>query len=245
MAERRMFSKSIIDSDLFLDMPLSTQALYFHLAMRADDEGFVNNPNKIIRMINADDDSMKLLIAKSFIIPFESGIIVIRHWKIHNYIQKDRIKQTAYLSEKSQLTCSENGEYQLSENPGQIYLSGDTTIPQAEERLPCPFAEIKSLFNSICKSYSSIRDITGIRKTAVEARFKANPDLSIFKELFELAESSDFLKGKNNRNWRASFDWLMKASNFDKVLERRYNSQKASVDTEYEYPFYDNGVKHD
>ncbi len=90
MAERRMFAKTIIDSDNFLDMSLSTQALYFHLAMRADDDGFVNNPKRIQRMIGASDDELKILIAKQYIIPFESGVVVIRHWKIHNYIQKDR-----------------------------------------------------------------------------------------------------------------------------------------------------------
>lgn len=106
-----MFSKSIIDSDLFLDMPLSTQALYFHLAMRADDDGFVNNPKKIARMIGADDDSLKILSAKKFLIPFESGVVVIRHWKIHNYIQKDRYKETVYTDEKSMLDVQKNGTY--------------------------------------------------------------------------------------------------------------------------------------
>ena len=111
MAERRMFAKTIIDSDSFLDMPLSTQALYFHLSMRADDEGFVNNPKKIARMIGADDDSIKLLIMKKFIIPFESGIVVIKHWRMHNYIQNDRFKPTAYQDERQTLTIKENGAY--------------------------------------------------------------------------------------------------------------------------------------
>ena len=84
MAERRMFAKTIIDSDAFLDMPLSSQSLYFHLSMRADDDGFINNPRKIQRMIGASDDDLKLLIAKRFIIPFESGIVVIKHWRIHS-----------------------------------------------------------------------------------------------------------------------------------------------------------------
>lgn len=106
-----MFSKSVIDSDMFLDMPLSTQALYFHLAMRADDDGFVNNPKKIARMIGADDDSLKILSAKKFLIPFESGVVVIRHWKIHNYIQKDRYKETVYTDEKSRLDVQKNGMY--------------------------------------------------------------------------------------------------------------------------------------
>lgn len=119
MAERRMFAKTIIDSDAFLDMPLSTQALYFHLSMRADDEGFVNNPKKIARMIGADEDSLKLLIMKKFIIPFESGVVVIKHWRMHNYIQKDRYKPTAYQEERQLLTVKENGAY--TEISGSVY----------------------------------------------------------------------------------------------------------------------------
>ena len=111
MAERRMFAKTIIYSDAFLDMPLSTQALYFHLAMRADDEGFVNNPKKIQRMIGASDDDCRILASKRFILTFQSGIIVIKHWKIHNYIQSDRFKETVYLEEKTMLALDDNKAY--------------------------------------------------------------------------------------------------------------------------------------
>ena len=116
MAERRMFAKTIIDSDAFLDMPMSTQALYFHLSMRADDDGFINNPKRIQRMIGASDDDLKLLIAKSFIIVFESGVVVIKHWKIHNYIQSDRYKPTVYAEEKSLLDVKKNKAYTLNTN---------------------------------------------------------------------------------------------------------------------------------
>ena len=112
MAERRMFAKTIIDSDTFLDMPLSTQALYFHLSMRADDDGFINNPRKIQRSIGATDDDLKLLIVKQFTIPFESGVVVIKHWRLHNYIQKDRYKPTIYQDEKAQLSVENNGVYE-------------------------------------------------------------------------------------------------------------------------------------
>ena len=111
MAERRMFAKTIIDSDMFLDMPLSTQALYFHLSMRADDDGFINNPKKIQRMIGASDDDLKVLIMKRFILPFDSGVVVIKHWRMHNYIRNDRYKETVYQEEKSQLLLKENGSY--------------------------------------------------------------------------------------------------------------------------------------
>ena len=113
MAERRMFSKTIIDSDAFLDMPLSTQALYFHLSMRADDDGFVNNPRKIQRMIGSSDDDLKLLMVKQFLIAFESGVVVIKHWKIHNYIRNDRYKPTIYQAEHKQLEEGESKAYEL------------------------------------------------------------------------------------------------------------------------------------
>lgn len=111
MAERRMFAKTIIDSDPFLDMPLSTQALYFHLSMRADDDGFINNPKKIQRMIGASDDDLRVLVMKRFILPFDSGVVVIKHWKIHNYIRNDRYKETVYQEEKALLELKENGAY--------------------------------------------------------------------------------------------------------------------------------------
>lgn len=111
MAERRMFSKSVIDSDAFIEMPLSSQALYFHLAMRADDDGFVHNPNRIRKDVGASEDDLKLLHAKRFILSFDSGIIVIKHWRLHNYIQKDRYKPTVFIKEMAQLTVCENRVY--------------------------------------------------------------------------------------------------------------------------------------
>lgn len=115
MAERRMFTKKITESDAFLDMPSSTQCLYFHLNMSADDDGFVNNPKRIQRLVGATDDDFKLLVAKSFVILFDSGIIVIKHWKMHNYIQSDRYKPTDYIEEKSMLGLKKNKSYTLSE----------------------------------------------------------------------------------------------------------------------------------
>ena len=113
MAERRMFTKRITESDAFLDMPSSTQMLYFHFSMNADDDGFVNNPKKIQKMCGASDDDFKLLIVKSFIILFDSGIIVIKHWKMHNYIQADRYRPTDYVEEKSMLGIKSNKAYTL------------------------------------------------------------------------------------------------------------------------------------
>lgn len=111
MAERRMFTQKIVDSDAFLDMPLSTQALYFHLNMRADDDGFVNNPKKIQRMIGASEDDLKLLIAKRFILAFENGVIVIKHWRMHNLLRKDRYNPTQYQEQMSRIELKDNGAY--------------------------------------------------------------------------------------------------------------------------------------
>ena len=111
MAQRRMFNKTIIDSDAFLDMALSTQALYFHLCMRADDDGFVNNPKKIRKMVGAAEDDLKVLIAKRFILVFENGVIVIKHWRIHNLLRRDRYTPTQYQSEMHRLELKENGAY--------------------------------------------------------------------------------------------------------------------------------------
>lgn len=111
MAERRMFAKSIIDSDAFLDMPLSAQALYFHLSIRADDEGFVGNPKRIRSMIGASEDDYKLLIVKRFLLVFPSGVVVIKHWKIHNYIQSDRGKPTTYMEERATLSLDGKKAY--------------------------------------------------------------------------------------------------------------------------------------
>ena len=86
MAERRMFALKIVDSDAFLDMPDSAQNLYFHLAMRADDDGFISNPRKVMRMIGANEDNLKILLAKRFLLTFDTGIVVIKHWRLHNYI---------------------------------------------------------------------------------------------------------------------------------------------------------------
>ena len=139
MAERRMFAKTVIDSDAFLDMPLSTQALYFHLSMRADDEGFINSPKKIQRIIGASEDDLKLLALKKFIIPFESGIVVIKHWKIHNYIRGDRLQKTKYQDERQLLDVKENGSYTLSGSLKEIPAAEQRKIAYKNSELPYSF----------------------------------------------------------------------------------------------------------
>lgn len=168
MAERRMFSKQLIDSDLFLNLPTSTQNLYFHLCMRADDDGFVGNPQRIQKLIGASDIDYKLLLAQKFILEFESGVIVITHWKMHNYIRKDRYTPTIYIEEKKLITENERKEYifafgvsmvnQVATN-GQPSL-GQVRLDQDNDRL-----DINNKINIFNKTREKIKKEYGILVT--------------------------------------------------------------------------------
>lgn len=192
MAKRRMFSLDIIDTDLFLEMPQSSRLLYYELCMRADDDGFVSSPKKIQRMVGCSDDDFKVLITKQFIIPFETGIIVIKHWKIHNYIQKDRYKETLYLDEKSQLNQDENGTYELLDTKCiQNGYSGKDRIElelekdnidiyspaKAEHNIP--YKEIIDYLNM--RLGSNYRYTTNKTKDLIKARFNEGFNLDDFK----------------------------------------------------------------
>lgn len=158
MAERRMFAKTIIDSDAFLDMPQSSQLLYFHLSMRADDDGFLNNPKSIMRNVGCKDDDINLLIIKKFLIPFESGVVVIKHWKIHNHIRSDRYKETKYKEERDSLLLDENNAYTQSKNDLGI-PSGyqmDTQVRLGKDRIGKANKEKskkENLFSSLVDDY--------------------------------------------------------------------------------------------
>lgn len=257
VAEKRMFAKTIIDSDAFLDMPLSTQALYFHLSMRADDDGFINNPKNIQRMIGATNDDAKILIMKNFIIPFESGIVAIKHWKIHNCIRKDRKKETAYPDEMSMLEEKENGAYTLRTDIKEIMtdkcLTYDSQVTDnSQHRLDkviidkdiieeyigisgdkkntekIDYQLVADMYNDTCVSFPHLTKLSESRKKAIKARLHSY-SIEDFKTLFAKAETSSFLKGANNRNWTASFDWLIKDSNMAKVLDGNYDDNKRTV----------------
>ena len=135
MAERRMMSKSVIETDAFMDMPFSTQALYFHLLLRADDDGFIKSPKAIMRFINARDDDMKLLIAKQYVLAFDSGVIVIKHWKIHNYIRSDRYKRTDCI-EAQQVKLTGDNEYTVCQNGVSVGIpSGSQEVYQVVDEM--------------------------------------------------------------------------------------------------------------
>jgi len=236
-----MFSKTIIDSDVFLDMPLSAQALYFHLSMRADDDGFVNNPKKIQRMVGASEEDYKTLITKQYILVYDSGIIVIKHWKIHNYIRNDRYKPTPYTVEKSALIINPNGEYTLMDTngiPNDNHLDtqdrlGKDRLELGKDRLD--YEHIKDMYNETCVSFPRLTVLSDKRKQAIKARLNSGYKIEDFKKLFTEAESSSFLKGKNSQDWQANFDWLIKDANMAKVLDGNYRDKgKKMTDEKFE-----------
>ena len=197
MADRRMFAKTIIDSDVFLDMPSSSQALYFHLGMRADDEGFINNTKKIQRVVGASDDDLKLLIAKRFVIPFETGIIVIKHWKLHNYIRKDRMKETVYTAEKALLREKENGSYSLCQPTGN-QLATNCQHRLGKDRLGKVSLDKDSIedkpptvfFNSVIdylneKADKNYRATSKENRKYIQARFNEGFTLDDFKKVID------------------------------------------------------------
>lgn len=193
MSERRMFAKTIIDSDAFLDMPLSTQALYFHLSMRADDDGFINNPRKIQRMIGASDDDLKILSAKNFIIPFESGVVVIKHWKIHNYIQCDRYKPTVYTEEMAMLDIKPNKAYTLDTNCIHDVSISETQVRLGKDSIGKDSIESKS------KAFTppSLDDVTSY---CHERNNNIDP-----QRFIDFYESKGWMVGKNKmKDWKAA-----------------------------------------
>ena len=249
MAERRMFAKTVIDSDAFLDMSLSTQSLYFHLSMRADDDGFVNNPKKIQRMIGCGDDELKMLVTKKFIIPFESGICVIKHWKIHNYIQTDRYKETVYKEEKARLEIKDNKAYKyLDAACIQPVYKMETQDRLGKDRLGKDSID-NSIINNTCSSelqriiekWNSLglQNLKFIKQgtnryTMLQARIKEYGIDSIISAIESINKSS-FLKGQNRNSWTITFDWLIKPNNFIKVLEGNYDNanEKKSIKGNY------------
>lgn len=127
MAERRMFAKTIIDSDAFLEMPMSARLLYYDLSMRADDDGFNNSPIKVMRSIGATRDDLNVLIARKFIIPFDNGVVVIKHWRIHNYIRKDTYNETPYKEQKALLEFDENNAYRKIDDAEMTLIDAQST----------------------------------------------------------------------------------------------------------------------
>ena len=156
MAERRMFAKTIVLSDAFLDMPMSARCLYFTLGMVADDDGFVNSPRSIMRQCGASIDDMNILITKRFVLNFDSGVIVIKHWRINNYLRNDRYQATKYVKEKSELEIKKNGGYTLGiPNSGIPRIDKDRIEEECKEE----YREIDNYYQPRAReSYESIME---------------------------------------------------------------------------------------
>ena len=247
MAERRMFAKRIIDSDAFTELPPTTQALYFHLCMGADDDGFNNQIRRGMFNAHADRNDFDLLVQKRFIIPFESGVIVIKHWRMHNLIKNDRYKHTAYIEEMATLVLKENGVYTESGtqvepmwNPNgtqmepQVRLGKDSIGKDSISNtnvLDCPaetgrFTKIVESWNSLSAyGIAQVKRIVdgSIRAKQLKARISQYGEDAII-EAIDRIRRSKFLQGDNNRGWIITFDWFIKPSNFAKVYEGNYDN---------------------
>ena len=217
-----MFAKTIIDSDAFLDMPATTQLLYFHLSMRADDDGFINKPKAIMRDCRSNDDDMKLLIAKKFIIPFESGIVVIKHWKIHNYIAKDRYTETKYKEEKGTLMLDENKAYtQCIQNVdkletqvrlGKDRIGEDSIVKdniEKKNKKATALDDIISSYTDYEPLKNAISEFVKMRKT-IKAPMTDNAVKLMFNKLDKLATDNDIkiliLNQSILNSWKGIFE---------------------------------------
>ena len=259
VAERRMISSKIICSDAFIEMPHSTQSLYIQFIMEADDDGFLNRPKRVMRTIEATEADLNLLFEKRFILGFPNGVVVIKHWRIHNQIRKDRYTPTQYQDEFNSLEIKPDSAYTEKDGANMVdslattwqplgnhlatkvrlgkdsigkdskeivenYDSSESEAPimvDSKSFLQVDYQQIVDMYNSICTSFPSIRSLSDARKKAIKARLNTYT-VEDFRTVFENAEASSFLKGSNDRNWTATFDWLIKDSNMAKVLEGNY-----------------------
>jgi hypothetical protein len=262
MAERRMFAKSIVLSDAFLDMPASARCLYFTLSMFADDDGFVNTPKGIMRQCGACEDDFKILLAKKFLLAFETGVIVIKHWRINNYLRKDRYTETKYLEEKKLLGISENGAYTLGGTPPGIPSIGKDSIgkdsigkfisfsndensenfemEEEEKEIPEPLTKktdpfINPLNEIFSKEYQKVFNNKPYLLTNQRNKLtELAAEIEDFKETIPIVLE----KLKNVEfdlpNFNANYIWLLKEDNYLKVLSGTYDKKKTALEKEIE-----------
>ena len=224
MAERRMFAKTIIDSDAFLDMPMSARLLYYDLGMRADDDGFINSPKKIMRMIGASNDDVNILIARKFVIPFDSGVVVIKHWRINNYLRNDRYTETKYLEEKSNLEVDKNGSYTAKNNTGipvgiptvstgKVRLGKDSIGKDSIEKnigdATAPHTQEEPIIQTETSNAATGKKRKQFKKPTVEEIEKFAHELNLTnldpQYFYDYYESNGWMVGKNHmKDWKAT-----------------------------------------
>ncbi len=243
-----MFAKTIIDSDAFLDMPLSTQSLYFHLSMRADDDGFINNPKKIQRMVGCGDDDLKLLMAKRFILVFDSGVIVIKHWKIHNYIRNDRYKPTLYQEEKAELVEKNSKAYTFKtevleseshlgipddnhvgyQMDTQVRLGKDRLVKDKKKNSVEPSSTMLELFEKVWKTYPKKTNKKKAKEQFLK-KIKSDEDFERFKTGYKA-----YLKYIKLNDWyhpQELFRWIR-----DERFNDEYDLSETTTQARYTNP---------
>ena len=230
---RELWKRVFGDSDAFLDMPASARCLYFTLGMFADDDGFVGSPKGIMRQCGASNDDMKILLAKKFVLDFESGVIVIKHWRINNYLQNDRHKNTTYIDELNTLSLDEKGAY--TKCIQNVYTGKDSIDQYSIDNIdissknPIDYQKIVDLYHKNCPSLPKVTKITEARKKLINARLKDYSEEEL-ENAFRLAEASDFLTGRNGKWGGANFDWVMNTNNIVKILEGNYKNKSKGND---------------
>ena len=206
MSQRRMFSPDIVCSEEFLDMPSTSRELYFQLGMRADDDGFVQ-PKLIMKTLGASNDDLKVLISKRFILPFESGVVVIKHWLIHNMIRIDRYKQTRFLEEKNNLFIKENKAYTDNSDNGVPLLA---TKWQPNGNHSAPQVRLGKVKNIADKSTSPLKDITEYFNNEVIKKTGSKPEFR--KKDFGLLV--EHLKKETAENTKKLIAWYIQQPKF-------------------------------
>ena len=215
MANKRMFSLSVVDTDNFLEMPISSRLLYYELGMRADDDGFVDNWKKILLFTGLKEDDMKILMSKNFIIPFDSGVLVIRHWRMNNYLQKDRIKPTIYQEELKKLGLDENNVYTL-----------DTTCIHSIDKNSIDKNSIEyNIQNKKFKkpTLQEVEDYCNERQNGINAQ-----------RFIDFYESKDWMIGKNKmKDWKACIrTWENKSKDNSPIWLDKNNETQNITETE-------------
>lgn len=213
MAQRRMFSLKVVDTDLFLEMPQSSQLLYFHLAMRADDDGFISSPKKIMRFAGAKDDDFRVLITKEFILPFKSGVIVIRHWKENNQIRKDRKNETIYQEELANLSEDTNGVYQMTTNCQPMVGKMATQVRLGKGRLGKNIGLNKNStrnnisykkedYNTIIDKYQQLKEVTLVGDEFLPIQQSIKTMFRSGRKPKEIIDCMKFFASSNEEIWQ-------------------------------------------